>query len=62
MELFSKKTNHDLLKEIDKLTKEHDEIKKMMLDKVNELSVLEDKLEEVEKKYLNAVEILKERS
>ena len=61
MESYNKKSNHTLLKEIDKLKLKHEKLKHDILIKLDELKNLENELVECEDNYKIVIGILKER-
>jgi hypothetical protein len=61
MESYNKKTNHDLLKELDKLTAKHNDLKSEIIEHYDIFISKEKELFELEKTYKEVVEILKNR-
>jgi BMFP domain-containing protein YqiC len=58
---FNKKNNHQLLKEVELVDKEHQEVRKKIIKNLDENTELETKLNELENTYKEIIAILKDR-
>jgi len=58
---FNKKNNHQLLKEVQLIDNEHQEVRKKIIKNLDENTELEIKLNELENSYKEIIGILKDR-